>query len=135
MWMAANRPTFIVQGAIYGIAWVNTLTLASYTASMIVNALVTGLIVYRIFKVFHEVITSSKKSLGVTHTGRRRLRSAIFIIIESGMTLFVIQLARLVISATWVKTDTENDIYELVTGIHNMLNVIISSVIVYSILY
>ena len=80
-----------------------------------------GLIVFRIFKVFHEV-----KDV----TGVRKLRSIIFIIIGSGMALFAIQLARLVIAATGQGTDAEEDIYTLVAGIHEMLNVVISSAIV-----
>jgi hypothetical protein len=98
---------------------------------MTVNALVTGLIVFRIFKVFREVkgvTTSNEKSLGIT--GGRKLRSIIFIIIESGMTLFAIQLVRLVITATGPKTNAEQDIYNLIIGMHEMLNVVISSVIV-----
>jgi hypothetical protein len=128
MWMAANYPISIVQGAIYTTAWFNTLTLASFTASMTVNALVTGLIVFKIFKVFREVksiTTSNEISLGVTHAGGRKLRSIIFIIIESGMALFAIQLARLVIGATRLGTNAEEDIYSLIIGIHEMVNVVI----------
>ena len=43
--------------------------------------------------------------------------------IESGMALFSIQLARLVV--TIVTTDAAKDAYFLVSGIHEMLNVII----------
>ena len=132
MWIAANCSVFIVpQGQIYISTWGYVLCLASFTASMTVNALVTGLIVFRIFKVFREVknvTTSNEKSLGIT--GGRKLRSIIFIIIESGMALFAIQLARLVIYATKLGTDAEEDTYEFVVSIHEMLNVVISSVIV-----
>ena len=122
-----------MQGKINIPNWGYLLALASFTASMTVNALVTGLIVFRIFKVFREVkdvTTSDEKSLGVTHTGGRKLRSVIFIIIESGMALFAIQLARLVIYATRLGTDAEEDIYVLILSIHEMVNVVISSVIV-----
>ena len=121
MWIAAICPTFTVQNQIYVPTWGSILALASLAASMAVNALVTGLIVFRIFKVFHEV-----KDV----TGGRKLRSIIFIIIESGMALFAIQLARLAIYATGLGTDAEYDVYELIAGIHEMLNVVISSVIV-----
>ena len=107
--------------------------MASLAASMTVNALVTGLIVFRIFKVFHEVkntTTSNEKSLGVTHAGGSKLRSLIFIIIESGMALFAIQLVQLVIRTTGLGTDAENDVYQLIISIYEMLNVVISSVIV-----
>ena len=86
---------------------------------------------FKIFKVFREVkdvTTSNEKSLGIA--GGRKLRSIIFIIIESGMALFAIQLARLVVYAMELRIDAEYDIYTLIIGIHNMLNVVISSVIV-----
>ena len=132
MWIAAISAQFIAQDQIDISAWATVLVLASFTASMTVNALVTGLIVFKIFKVFREVksiTTANEKSLGITGGGK--FRSIIFIIIESGMTLFAIQLARLVIAATGQKTYAEGDIYSLIIGIHEMLNVIISSVIVY----
>jgi hypothetical protein len=124
-----------MQGQIDVSAWSNILALASLAVSMTVNALVTGSIVFRIFKVFREVkdvTTSNEKSLGIT--GGRKLRSIIFIIIESGMALFAIQLVRLVISATVMRSDTEdapdNYAFQLIVGIHEMLNVVMSSVIV-----
>ena len=124
MWIAAICPISIEQG-FYTVAWSNILTLASLTASMIVNALVTGLIVFKILMVICEVksITSNEKSLVVT--GGRRFRSIIFIIIESGMALFAIQLARLIIAATGQSTDAERDIFTLTASIHEMLNVVI----------
>ena len=121
MWMAASCSQFILQGTLDDPTWGYVLVLASLAAFMTVNALVTGLIVFRIFEVFHEV-----KDV----TGGRKLRSIIFIIIESGMALFAIQLARLVIAATGLGTGTEVAVYQLIVGIHEMLNVVISSVIV-----
>jgi hypothetical protein len=128
MCIASICPIFIVQGTINTAAWSYMLTLASFTASMTVNALVTGLIVFRIFKVFrtvNNITTSHEKSLGVTHAGGRKLRSIIFIIIESGMALFAIQLTRFVIGTTGLGTNTKRDLYSLVAGIHEMLNVVI----------
>ena len=95
---------------------------------MTVNALVTGLIVFRILKVFGEVKagTADDQMLGVT--GGSRLRRVIFIIIESGMALFSIQLARLVVTVV-PTTDAAYDAYQLISSIHEMLNVIIRSVI------
>jgi hypothetical protein len=98
--------------------------LTSLTASMTVNALVTGLIVFRMFKIFPEVkgvTTSDEQSLGFVAT--RKLRSIIFVIIESGMVLFAIQLARLAITATGLQTNVENDVFALIAGTHPMLNV------------
>ena len=72
---------------------------------------------------FQEVKKTSiadEKILGVT--GGSTLQRVIFIIIESAMALFLIQLARLV--AAPVTTDAATDVYVLISGIHVMLNVI-----------
>ena len=122
MWIASGTPWFDDS------AWIDILTLTSLTLSMAVNALMTGLIVFSIFKVFQKVKTSTAddKILGVT--GGSKLRRIIFILIESGMALFSIQLVRLVVSI--VTTDAAYDAFNLIVGIHEMLNVIIRSVIV-----
>ena len=63
---------------------------------MVVNGLVTSLIAFRILKAFKLVAsTSVERSLG--STGGTNFRYIIFIIIESGMTLLVIQLVRMVL--------------------------------------
>ena len=93
--------------------------------SMTVNALVTGLIVFRIFKVFQEVETSTADS---QIFGGSKLQRVVFKVIESGMVLFSIQLARLVVTIviTIITTDgAANDAVYLIAGIHEMLNVII----------
>ena len=126
MWIATSGGTFIGQGGTDETDWGNILALTGLTASMTVNALVTGLIVFRIYKVFHQVksvTTSDETSLGIT--GGRKLRSIIFIIIESGIALFSIQLIRLVLALPELSTTAEIDTYEFIVGIHEMLNVII----------
>ena len=124
------------QGTAFPSLWSDALTLASLIASMTVNALSTGLIVFRIFKVFREVkdiTTSEEKSLGIT--SGRKLHSIIFIIIESGMALSAIQVARIVIIIIEFYITSINEIfaldaaYDLIVPIHEMLNVITSSVI------
>jgi hypothetical protein len=83
------------------------LTLAGLIASMTVNALATGMIVFKILKVFLEIKTASSTSVSERTLGSLRqttgegttLRHVIFIIIESGMTLFAIQLIRVVLSS------------------------------------
>ena len=127
MWIASVGSGFIAQGGIYTSAWGNTLILTSLSASMTVNALVTGLIVFRIFRVFRVAknnTTLDEKYLGVT--GGSKLRSIMFIIIESGMALFAIQFARLVVTATGISTNTKGDILNLMIRTHEMLNVIIN---------
>ena len=90
---------------------------------MAVNTLVTGLIVFKIHKVFLEVkatMTSIERTL--SSTGGTKLRHIMFIIIESDMVLFAIQLVRLVLYCM-----PSNNLYILPIGINYMFNVIIGS--------
>jgi hypothetical protein len=104
------------------------LTLTGLATSMAVNALMTGLIVYKILKVFMGLKpTSVEQTLG--SSGGSKLRHIIFIIIESGMALFAIQLVRVVLSsmvAQTVYTGFTGPVVgvNFVIGIHKMLNVI-----------
>ena len=94
---------------------------------MVLNALATGSIVFRIVKVFRAVkdnTTSEEKFLGVT--GGTKLCSIIFIIIESGMALFAIQLARVINTTVNVLTEAKFDAYDNIVGAHEIINVIIS---------
>ena len=132
IWIASGiAPLSFVQGQLWVPEWSNTLVIAGLTLSMTVNALVTGLIVFRIFKVFQEVKTATVDDQTLGITGGSTLRRVIFIIIESGMALFSIQLARLVVIVVMINTNaaTVQDAYDLIVCIHDMLNVIIISVI------
>ena len=101
---------------------------------MAVNAMVTGLIVFKILRVFFEVKAASvERTLGsLSSTGGTKLQHIVFIIIESGMALFAIQLLRLLLSIQYVvPVQTHSSIQialQLVMGIHEMFNVIIRSV-------
>ena len=130
IWIAGGTaPLSIVQGQVDVPDWSNTLVIAGLALSMTVNALVTGLIMFRIFKVFQEVKTSTADDQILGVTGGSTLRRVIFIIIESGMALFSIQLARLVMEVGIVNNTMDAamvlDAYYLITGTHEMLNVII----------
>jgi len=128
IWIAAGTaPLFIVQGQLYTTAWNATLALTGLTLSMTVNALVTGLIVFRIFKVFQEIKTGTADDRTLGATRGSTLRCVIFILIESGMALFLIQLTRLVVTLT--NTDAATDTYFLIFGIHEMLNGITPTII------
>ena len=131
MWWAAGIGAFSIrQGRIHVNLWTSPLVLTSLIVSLTVNALVTGLIVFKIFEVYREVkdnTISDEKSLGVT--AGSKLRSVMFVIIESGMALFVIQLVRLAISTQLPFTDAVSDAYTLIVVLYEMINVIISSVI------
>ena len=76
---------------------------------------------------FQKVKTSIADSQILGVTGGSTLQRVIFIIIESGMALFSVQLTQLVVAI--VTTDASNDAWYLISGIHEMLNVMIISVI------
>ena len=98
----------------------------SFALSIAVNTLVTGLIVFKILKVFLEVraaSTSVERSL--SSPGGTKIQHTIFVIIESGMMLFAIQLIRLVL---YVVTSVEQKYLNIVTAVNQMFNVIIRSV-------
>ena len=110
------------------------MTLTALAATMTVNTLVTGLIVFKILKVFFEV----KRTLGSSSSaaGRPNYQYIAFIIIESGMALFATHLVRIVIS-TLMEANTSPSsgmllAFALVVSFHQMLNVIIRSVHFYS---
>jgi hypothetical protein len=119
------------MGLAPNVSWANTLDLAALVISMAVNALVTGLIVFKILNVFLKFkSTSVEQTLGsLSSTGGRQLRHIVFIIIESGMTLFAIQLVRIVLASV-VEQTMSNEItrqvvgMEIVITINQMFNVI-----------
>ena len=96
--------------------------LTGLATSMAVNALVTGLIVFKILQVFLRV-NPVLDELTLDSTGGTKLRHLIFVIIESGMALFVIQLLLLLFNIL----PMEWTVYagEYVIAIRQMLNVII----------
>ena len=114
--------------------WHANLLWTCLALSLTVNATVTGLIVFRIMKVYLAgEPTLSEENLGVTG-GRRKLRSIIFILIESGMALLAIQLGRLVLAMiSWlVNSSSAAAAYSILqpfAAMQQMLNVIIGPVI------
>ena len=132
MWIAQATPVLAIAEGRRRCTWSNILTVTGLTLSMTMNALVTGLIVFRIFRVYREVkdCNGDDRILGGTG-GSTLLRRIIFILIESGMALFSIQLARLLVSIVILFTDPNvpHPAFLLIIGIHEMLNVIIRSVI------
>ena len=85
---------------------------------------------------FQEVKTSNADDQILGVTGGSTLQRVIFIIVESGMAMFSIQLARLVVNivniimtTTMTTDEAAYDVYYLIGGIHEMLNVIMTSVI------
>ena len=126
--VSGTTPMLISEGDFYILGRGSPLEVTGLALSMTVNGLVTGLIVFRILKLSQEVKTSTANDqiLGVTNGST--LQRVIFILIESDMALFSIQLARLV--ASTMLTNPAEITLDLMISIHNMLNVIIRSLIV-----
>ena len=105
--------------------WSYVLFLTGLATSMAVNTLMTGMIVFRILKTTGVMPTSVERTLG--STGGNKFRHIMFIIIESGMALFAIQLVRVVL-ASILPAQGEQGLYfigayDIVIGINQMLNV------------
>ena len=93
---------------------------------MAVNTLMTGMIVFRILKATGVTPTSVERTLGSTEGNK--FRHIMFIIIESGMALFAIQLVRIVLSFIPVPVEQipfDKAAQDFVVVINQMLNVII----------
>ena len=93
---------------------------------MTVNALMTVMIVFRILKATGVKPTSVERTLGSTEG--TKFRHIMFIIIESGMALFAIQLVRIVLAFILVPVEQLPFIEfagDVVIAINQMLNVII----------
>ena len=123
-WIATAGATIFVQGQIDQTDWGKVMVLISFTTTITVNTLVTVLIVFRILKAFLEYKPRSvERTLGTIED--TKLRHAIFVIIESGMMLFAIQLLRFVLFEQPEESETATIAYILVIGINEMFNVII----------
>ena len=72
-------------------------------------------------------VTSDDQVFGATRG--TKLRSIIFVLIESGLLLFSIQLARLVVSILTVDGGNDIDAFDPIVLIHQQVNVIRRSVI------
>ncbi|KAF8813055.1 hypothetical protein BYT27DRAFT_6392187 [Phlegmacium glaucopus] len=95
--------------------------------SITVNALVTGLIIFKLFNVYREVkSTSDDHTLGAT--GGSRIRTVIFMLIKSGMMLFSIQLALFVV--TIALTNITDKVFDIIVAIYQMLNGIMPTIMV-----
>ena len=107
--------------------WVYPINLASFATSVTTNALVTGLIVFKIVKVYCEVVRTASVESTLRTTARSKLWLIIFIFIESGIFLLCMQLAQLVLNI--VQTDAAIRVDQPFAYIVEVLNVIIRSVI------
>ena len=126
-WLACANASQILPNGILQAPWGTWLGVAGIVMSMIVNAYATGLIAFRIFKMYRHV----NPSLG--NHSEIKYRRVLSIIIESGIALFSIQLIRVVLVVNFEMTgsDVPLNALEIVIAIHEILNVstIITSVI------
>jgi hypothetical protein len=106
---------------------------------MAVNTLMTGMIVFRILKVTEVKPTSVERTLGTLgSTEGTKFRHIMFIIIESGMALFAIQLVRVVlvvIPAPVEQVPLFIGGEDIVIAINQMLNVIILRYVLFYLLF
>ena len=105
--------------------WPNMVAITGLAASMAVNALMTGMIVFRILKATRVKPTSVERILGSTEGNK--FQHIMFIIIESGMALFAIQLVRFVLEFISVPVEQVHILIaadDFVVVINQMLNVI-----------
>ena len=109
------------------IYWTNVLFITGLAASMTVNTLVTGMMVIRILKGMGvSRPTSVERTLASTRGNK--FRHIMFILIESGMALFAIQLVRVVLLFIPVPAEQEPLFIagaDFAIVINQMLNVII----------
>ena len=111
---------YYAHGEVLELLWSNDLLLASLAITMTVNALATGLIVFRIFMVLRQSRLTSDDQVFGAFRGTK-FRSIAFVLIESGLLLFSVQLSRLVV--TIVTTPGTADAFNLISSIHQQLNV------------
>ena len=87
------------------------------------NAVVTGLIVLKILKVYREVRPTIEDQAFVVPGAGAKLRSIIFIIIESGVAMFIIQFIPVIL------TILKMDAMYLIIDVNQQFLVTIRSVI------
>jgi hypothetical protein len=126
-WLAQAGATSFEQGQLVVTSWGGPMDITSFILSIIVNTLVTGLIVFKIVKVLLNVTTSDEQAMSTT--AGTKLRHVVFIIIESGMALLAVQVARVTLYILPVPLESAAGFaYIIFIGINQMCNVIIRSV-------
>jgi len=123
-WFGSDAAVTFDHGQFATADWGIPVVLTSFASSMAVNALVTGLIVFKILKVFLNLKANSDERLGTFGSssstgGGSSLRHVIFVIIESGMVLFLIQLIRVVFLC--LPAERAPSSYNIIMAISQML--------------
>jgi hypothetical protein len=126
MWMGSIAGNYIASDGVDLTDWGFDVITTSLTMSMTLNALVTSLIAFKIFKTVkgNTSFYENLRSLGVAGGRQREFRYIMFVIIESGMILFSIQFARVVCTALMTGGSiSDQDAYNFTLNFHEMLNV------------
>ena len=89
----------------------------SYAIPLAVNALVTGLILLRIVKVYWDVEPVLYEKI-LSATGKSKFRSIVFALIESAMALFALQVILVVCSG--LATEPSIEVGNMIIGTHQM---------------
>jgi len=118
-WLGTDGSSYMVPYAKVRPIQINRLGRITISTSLVisltVNAVITGLIVFRILKVCGDPVSFGDRTSGAGGA-EVKLRSIILIIIESGMAMFIVQIIRVVF------TILNMDAAFLVIGIHEMFN-------------
>jgi hypothetical protein len=118
IWLASIGSASVVKNQLENASWGWVLLSTGFSLSLAVNAIVTGLILFRIVKVYWEVEpVLYQKMLGAT--GGSRFRSIILVLIESAFALFAVQVILVVCSS--VTNVTTSEVGNLMIGTHQML--------------
>ena len=132
-----SRFQFIASSSLARVTWRNdictrpnfdcclgsTMIITSLATSMAVNALGDGLDILKVFLDVNPTFEELRIKLG--SNGGTKLRHIIFVIIESGMLLFAIQLIRVVL---YILSNYDVSPSDYIIVINQMFNVIIRSV-------
>lgn len=123
IWIAGVSSTYISSNKLLvAPQWANTANRILPAIPLIVNGVVTGLIVFKIFKVFQGIeMISNEQHLSAA--GGRKLWSVIFALVESGLAFFSFQLAQLVLGI--LPGNIAFRVNYITSSITQMINVII----------
>ena len=122
LWLATSGIAYRDLGQLSNAFWKDAVIRASLAISLTLYTLVTGLIVFKIFRVYQNTMPLYDQNRAFS--GRSKLLPVIFVLIESDMAMFVIELIRLVVSTGKIY-DRDPRPLGIIGGINRMLIVII----------
>jgi len=118
LWMASIGSTTLSDNEFSTATWVNAVTWSSLVMSICVNAIVTGMIVFKIVGVYQDAKPLYNDPFAAS--GGSKLRSIIFIVVESALTLLCVQVINLVLNILPSLPALHG--YQVISFIYQMLN-------------